>query len=162
MPDHPLPEVTPPATARAAVLRHRDRALEGLKWEEDEANDLVLFVTTPAVAASGQIDLYMVKLGFAYYPDWPPSATFVDPATRQYSPRHWPVIENSDRMALHPTYGDAPEGLICNSMFFEFYFWGGHGRNPQLTWEKGRHTMAASISELKIHLQPPYYQRRNQ
>jgi hypothetical protein len=156
VPDHPLPAATPPPRlARAAVLAHRDAALEGLEWEEE--SPFVIYVTLPAVRPDGTADTYISRFSFVYYPDWPPSVTFVDPSTKEYSPAHWPRIINSDRLAFHATYGDAPTGLICNSMFFEYYFWGGHGRTEGQAWEKGRHTMAATVSELKIHLAQPYY-----
>lgn len=155
MPDHPLPTATPPAMAVAAVLAHRAAAMEGLAWLEESA--LVTHVTIPAERADGMTDSYQARFSFVYYPDWPPSVTFVNPATQAHDPAYWPRIRNSDRLALHPTYGDAPNGLICNSMFFEFYFWGGHGRLAGQCWEKGRHTMAATVAELRIHLMQPYY-----
>jgi hypothetical protein len=117
----------------------------------------VLFVATPAVRPDGTVDEYLSRWSFLYYPAWPPSVTFVDPVTKAYSVAHWPRISNSNRLALHPTYGGAPTGMICNSMFFEYYFWGGHGSPERTGWTEGLHTMAASVSELMIHLRPPYY-----
>jgi hypothetical protein len=155
MPDHPLPTPTSPQLARAAVLAHRDGAYEGLQWEEE--SPLILYASIPAVRVNGITDVYVARFSFVYYPDWPPSVTFVDPATRQYSAANWPRITNSAIFALHATYGDAPAGLICNSMCFEYYFWGGHGRTEGQAWEAGRHTMTATVSELKIHLAQPYY-----
>lgn len=155
MPDHPLPVPTPPRLAKAALIAHRDGSLEGLHWEK--GSPLVLYVTLPAVRPDGIVDSYIARFSFVYYPDWPPSVTFVDPETKVYSPSHWPHSVNSDRLAFHATYGDAPAGLICNSMFFEYYFWGGHARTEGQMWTKGRHTMAATVGELKIHLAPPYY-----
>lgn len=141
--------------ARAAVLANREAAMDGLRWEEESG--LVTFVTLPAQRADGVADAYLARFSFVYYPDWPPSVTFVNPSTRAYDPAYWPKINNSDRMALHPEYGDAPAGLICNSMFFEYYFWGGHAQQAGQCWEKGRHTMAATVAELRIHLSQPYY-----
>jgi hypothetical protein len=155
VPDRPLPSPTSPQIARAALLAHRDAALQDLQWEEE--SPLVLYVSLPAVRPDGTVDTYLARFSFVYYPDWPPSVTFVDPATKNYNPAHWPSISGSDRLAFHATYGDAPAGMVCNSMFFEYYFWGGHGGAEGQTWEPGRHTMASTIGELKIHLRPPYY-----
>jgi len=124
-------------------------------WEEESA--LVTYLALMGQRANRVVDRYMARFSFVYYPDWPPSVTFVDPTTRVYAPSWWPRINNSDRMALHPVYGDAPAGLVCNSMFFEFYFWGGHPRVTGQCWEKNRHTMAATVAELQIHLSQPYY-----
>ncbi len=129
--------------------------MEGLRWEEESA--LVTYATLPAQRTDGVTDSYLARFSFVYYPDWPPSVTFVSPATRAYDAAHWPKINNSDRMAFHPVYGDAPAGLICNSMFFEFYFWGGHARQAGQCWEKSLHTMAATVAELRIHLSQLYY-----
>jgi hypothetical protein len=102
--------------------------MEGLRWTEESA--LLTYLTLPGRRCDGLTDTYVARFSFVYYPDWPPSVTFVNPDTRAYDPAYWPKINNSERMALHPTYGGAPAGLICNSMFFEFYFWGGHARQP--------------------------------
>jgi hypothetical protein len=49
--------------------------------------------------------------------------------------------------------------LICNSMFFDWYFYGGHGDQPAVSWKPGVHRAAATVAELEIHLRPPHYQR---
>jgi hypothetical protein len=50
--------------------------------------------------------------------------------------------------------------MVCNSMTFEYYFWGGHTPAGEIHWNKGTHTFAATIAELVDHLNPPFYQGR--
>ena len=68
------------------------------------------------------------------------------------------VNDGGSIFALHAVYDGAPAGLICNSMFFAWYFYGGHGNQPGASWQAGVHHASASVAELKIHLRPPYYQ----
>ena len=160
VPDQSLPVPVNPLVARAALLAHRDAALENLSWEEE--TDLSLYVNFTAKKADGFVDDYVARFRFTYYPDWPPCVTFVNPSSKEYDPAFWPKIKDSDRMALHPVYADSPTGLICNSMFFEYYFWGGHSRVSGQSWEKGLHTMAATVSELRLHLSELHYDGRQQ
>lgn len=158
MPDHQLPTAADPQEAREAFLRHRDTALEGYTWEQD--GPLAILVQMEGRRATSEVDRYLARLSFLYYPTWPPSATFVNPGTRRYDPKFWPDVDPSvmgATLALHPVYADAPEGLVCNSMFFEYYFWGGHMPGEVVRWDPTRHTFAASLNELRIHLRPPYY-----
>lgn len=158
MPDRPLPTASDPEIARAAFLRHRDAALEEYVWEQDGA--LAILVPMEGRRTTSELDRYLARLTFLYYPTWPPGATFVNPQSRRYDPTKWPEVDSSvpgATLALHPTYGDAPEGLVCNSMFFEYYFWGGHAPGESIRWDPTQHTFAASLNELRIHLQPPYY-----
>lgn len=158
MPDRQLPTAADPEVALAAFLRHRDLALTGYEWEQD--GPLAILVALEGRRTTAEVDRYLARLSFLYYPAWPPSATFVNPATHRYDPKFWPDVDPTvagATLALHPTYGDAPEGLVCNSMFFEYYFWGGHAPSEGIRWDSARHTFAASLNELRIHLQPPYY-----
>jgi hypothetical protein len=156
MPDRALPTAVTPARVRQVLADHLPGAFEGLEWERDGD---VYFVGFDGIRADGTVDRYLTKWTFVYYPDWPPHVTFVNPKTKQHDPRYWPVV-NSSRLALNPNYGEAPEGLICNSMFFDWYFYGGHGDQPAVSWKKGVHTMTATVEELKIHLRQPFYQAR--
>lgn len=155
MPDRPLPTVSYPQEARAAFLRHRDAALEGYEWKQQ--SPLSILVTIEAARPDGGADFYLARFGFQYYPTWPASVTFVNPNTEQYDPKHWPQSTAPD-IAFHAPYGDAPEGMVCNSMFFEYYFWGGHSPAIRIHWDPQKHTFAASLHELRIALGRPYYQ----
>jgi len=155
MPDRPLPTVSDPEEARAAFLRDHEKALEGYRWEEQ--SPLSILVHLEGHRASGEVDLYLACFSFLYYPIWPPSVTFVNPVTLKYDPAYWPKTSGPN-IAFSAPYGDAPSGMVCNSMFFEYYFWGGHAPNPNISWDPKRHTFAASLNELRIHLRPPHYQ----
>lgn len=154
MPDRPLPTVSDPEEAREAFLRDHAMALEGYRWEQE--GPLSILVHLEGHRASGEVDLYLACFSFLYYPIWPPSVTFVNPETHRHDPAHWPNATGPN-IAFHATYGDAPTGMVCNSMFFEYYFWGGHGADSSIRWDPERYTFAASLNELRIHLCPPHY-----
>ena len=155
MPDRELPTPQPPLVVRRVVdaLASSD-TFEGLTVRRV---DDVLFVEFPGTRADGTVDRYVTKWSFAYYPEWPPDVTFVKRDTLTYDPAAWPKINNSPVFALHAAYPGAPAGLICNSMFFGYYFWGGHGSQPAASWKAGVHHASASVGELKIHLAQPWY-----
>jgi hypothetical protein len=159
MTDRPMPEPTDPEIARAALRKHSVRALENCDYEYD--GDRTIYLTLPATDSRGETQQYLVRLTFLYYPDWPPSVTFLNPLTRRYDGTHWPSVTSSPRLAMHVVYGGAPTGMVCNSMTFEYYFWGGHSPTDIIKWNKARHTFFATIAELKDHLQVPYYQGRS-
>lgn len=158
MPDRQLPEAVDPFTSRSALRAHIPKALDAFRYEYD--GDRTVYLWLAARRSTGEMDEYLVRLMFLHYPDWPPSVTFVNPETRQYDGSHWPTVAGSQRVAFHAQYGDAPAGMVCNSMTFEYYFWGGHGPSENIHWNKERHTFAATIAELVDHLNPPFYQGR--
>lgn len=160
MPDHPLPTPTDPLLARQAMMRDAPSALDGLVWREQ--TPLSLLVELEAYCADGSIDLYLARFGFQHYPDWPASVTFVDPVSEMYDPGAWPRVEGLSNIAFTAAYGDAPEGMVCNSMFFEYYFWGGHSPDPKIHWDHSRMTFAAAITELRDAFRQPFYKGRNQ
>ena len=138
---------------RRALAVDAPAAFDGLEWEE--VND-VYFVKFPAVGASGDVDTYLTKWTFFHYPAEPPHVTFVNPETKEYDATGWPDASN-DRVALNPVYGDAPEGLICNSMFYNWYYYGGHGDQPAVSWKPGVHKAIATVIELRQLLRQPHY-----
>lgn len=155
MSDRPLPTVSDPEVAREVFLKHRAAALEEYAWEED--GPLAILVQLEGHRADGTVDQYVARFSFLYYPTWPPSVTFVNPETREYDPAYWPKA-NGPNFAFHAEYGDAPTGMVCNSMFFEYYFWGGHTPDASIRWDALRPTFAASLNELRIYLQQPFYE----
>jgi hypothetical protein len=158
VPDRSLPEAVDPESARAALLAHMNNALEGHQYEYD--NDRTIYVWMTGIRPDGTEDKYLVRLMFLYYPEWPPNVTFVNLDTRRYDGTHWPKISGATRLAFTPVYPDAPAGLVCNSMTFEYYFWGGHSPAESIKWNKTIHTFAATIAELQDHLGQPFYQGR--
>lgn len=143
----PLPEL------RNVLARDLPLAFEGLEYFSEGD---VYFVTLPATRADGTVDTYLTKWTFFDYPGQPPHVTFVNPETKQYDPACWPSAHNT-RTQLTPTYGDAPEGLICNSMFYAWYYWGGHGDQPAVSWIPGVHRAIATVIELRDVLREPHY-----
>jgi hypothetical protein len=158
LPDRSLPEAVDPFTSRSALREHLPRAMEGHRYEYDGDRTVYLWLT--AKRATRELDEYLVRLIFLHYPDWPPSVTFVNPETKQYDGTHWPSSAGSPRIAFYHSYGDAPAGMVCNSMTFEYYFWGGHSPSEEIRWSKEKYTFAATIAELVDHLNPPFYQGR--
>lgn len=129
------------------------RAFRDLVWAQEEDT---YFVEFPALRADGTVDRYLTKWTFTFYPEQPPHVTFVNPTTRRYDGSSWPDASN-DRVTLHPVYAGAPEGLICNSMFYDWYYYGGHSSRPDMVWRPRVHTAVATVAELRTLLRQPYY-----
>lgn len=155
MPDHPLPNATDPDLARKALLAHMEAVLDDYTYEYD--GDRTIDIEMTGTTGSGVLDEYLVRLGFLYYPDWPPTVTFLNPKTKKYDGTNWPEPIAGQRLQFNSAYGDAPCGMVCNSMMFEYYFWGGHAPAENIRWKKGVHTFAATLAELTDHLRPPHY-----
>jgi hypothetical protein len=143
----PLPEL------RKVLAEDLPVAFEGLEWWQTED---VYFVKFPAIREDGTVDSYVTKWTFFHYPAQPPHVTFVNPDTLQYDPASWPNA-GTPGLDLSPEYGDAPEGLICNSMFYNWYYYGGHGDQPAVSWKPGIHKAIATVTELRNALRPPHY-----
>ncbi len=146
-------EALAPEVLREVLAKDLPQAFEGLTWREEDG---VYFVELPAIRADGTVDTYLTKWTFIHYPAQPPHVTFVDPITKQYDPASWPNAANS-RTSLHPTYPGAPEGLICNSMFYDWYYYGGHANQPVVSWRPGVHRAIATVTELREVLRQPQY-----
>jgi len=159
MPDHPLPSAGDPLLAREAFECHAPAALEGRTWSEETPLSIVIEIN--ARCDDAEVDSYLARFDFVHYPAWPPSVTFVDAKTRRYDPSAWPRVEGAPNIAFSAVYGDAPFGMVCNSMFLEYYFWGGHSPDDTIRWNPRRHTFAASLTELDEALRPPFYKGRN-
>ena len=138
---------------REVLATDLPQAFDGLRWFQDGD---VYFAELPATRADGTVDTYLTKWTFVYYPAQPPHVTFVNATTHRYDPASWPDAGNT-RLSLHPVYGDAPEGLICNSMFYDWYYYGGHGSQPAVSWKPGEHKAIATVTELREVLRQPRY-----
>jgi len=99
-------------------------SLEALGWERPNAITLL-------IPLSGTFEetehTYLLKLGFAAYRAWPPSAQFVNPATRNYShptdQHHVPQLTSPEchTHIAYPNPGGGTVQLICCSATQEFY-----------------------------------------
>lgn len=148
--------VLPPGELRRVLGEDLPKAFEGLEWYP---LDDVYFITFAATMADRHSDRYLTKWTFLHYPDQPPHVTFVNPESQQYDGTGWPNA-SSPTTSLHPVYDGAPEGLICNSMFYDWYYYGGHGSQPAVSWIPGVHKAIASVTELRQVLNPPNYRGR--
>lgn len=159
----PVPNT--PSAAKRVFEEHlakvlRGRALADLGWSR--LDDLTLLVPLRAERESGQVDDFLLRLGFGYYPDWPPSAQFVNPTTHQYvypdDVSHLPRISGTNEIAVHARY-DRVGQLICASVTLEFYQIR-HGVNPEHLWDPTKQNFAATINAIAHWLRPPYYKGR--
>jgi hypothetical protein len=176
--------------ARAALDRHLSsvlggRSLESAGWSRPDP--LTLYVplrgytgntSVPAYgfdpsepAADGELAFadfpeghdYLLRLYFSHYPDWPPSARFVNPATRQFGPgdKTWlPMISGTNELHVHASYGPSAEQLICCSATLEFYLVN-HDVQGQHRWQPGS-SFAITLNTLSRYLRPPAYTGRQQ
>lgn len=161
------PVLANPLVARAAlehdlavVLRGR-----GVTWEESgwtRANDLALLIPVTGYAANvADGPPFTLKLEFHHYPDWPPSAQFVNPVTRTFvrpGDLYWlPRIE-SDEIRTHADYGEQHIQLICSSVTLEFYEVL-HGVEDKHVWRHPRQTFAATLNQIEWALRNCYHGR---
>jgi hypothetical protein len=174
--------------ARDAVDRHLGqvlvgRTLETAGWERPDP--LTLYVpmrgfttTTTAVSygfdpaadpadADGAFagapagDDYLLRLYFSHYPAWPPSARFVNPATRRFAAgdtRWLPMINGANELHVHANYGGTSGQVICCSAILEFYLVN-HQVADQHRWQPGS-SFAATLNALSRYLRPPAYTGR--
>ena len=176
--------------ARAAVDRHLGsvlggRSLDSADWERPDP--LTLYVplrgytsdTSASAygfdpsepAADGERPFsgaprghgYLLRLYFSHYPDWPPSARFVNPATKQFGSgdQRWlPMISGANELHVHASYGAGGEQLICCSATLEFYLVN-HDVQDQHRWRPGS-SFAVTLNALSRYLRPPTYTGRQQ
>lgn len=139
------------------------RTLEEARWRR--LDDLSLLVPMRGIQNNGTVDDYWLRLGFAYYDDWPPSAQFVNPATIQYnqaSDKCWlPSIEGTDEIRVHADFNSGGHRLqlICCSLTLEFYLVK-HGVNEQHVWDRRKFNFAATINQIDWALKSPFYKGR--
>jgi hypothetical protein len=171
--------------ARDAVDRHlgqvlAGRTLESAGWERPDPLTLYVpmrgFTTaTTAVAygfdpaadpagADGAFagapagDDYLLRLYFSHYPAWPPSARFVNPATRQFAAgdgRWLPAITGASELHVHANYGSTSGQVICCSATLEFYLIN-HQVADQHRWQPGS-SFASTLNVLSRYMRPPAY-----
>jgi hypothetical protein len=148
-----------PLLAREALDRDLPLVLRGVAFERSgwsRPDPLTLLVPMWGQLPDAPPDFYLLRLNFAYYPEWPPSARFVNPVTLSYDPetdKRWvPKIENSPRIQTHAWYNNNQTQLqlICSSMTLEFYLVL-HGVEPQDLWT-AKHRFSATLGEIEAGL----------
>jgi hypothetical protein len=140
----------------------RGSSLIEVGWAQTDP--LTLFVPMFGLNADGVYDFYLVRLNFLYYPEWPPSAQFVNPGTLAFTgvdDKKWlPHIEGTNEIAVHEAYkqheGANPIQLICCSTTLEFYAVR-HGVQPQHVWDGTKMNFSATLAALRYGLRAPHY-----
>lgn len=162
------PVLATPADAIAALERDlpkvlRDRTLEEAGWRR--LDDLSLLVPMTGVQPNRTVDNYFLRLGFAYYDDWPPSAQFVNPDTLEYNQdtdKCWlPLIDGTDEIRVHAAYdgGGYKLQLVCCSLTLEFYLVR-HGVKEQHVWRRGKNNFAGTLNQINWALKSEFYKGR--
>lgn len=106
-------------------------------------------------------DNYLLRLYFSHYPAWPPSARFVNPATRQFAAgdaRWLPAITGANELHVHANYAGTSGQVICCSATLEFYLVN-HQVADQHRWRPGS-SFAATLNVLSRYMRPPAYTGR--
>ena len=162
------PVSSDPEVALAAFDADLPRVLRGKTIDEvgwQRPDPLTLLIPMWAAVAGVPPDLFLLKLYFGYYPEWPASAQFVNPITRAYDPEKdkiWlPRIEGNSRIQVHPIYdGNGRKlQLICSSMTLEFYLIR-HGGKEEHVWSHPQRNFSATINEIRGGLLPQWYRGR--
>lgn len=136
-------------------------SLESRGWEMP--NDLTLFV--PIRGGPSADDEYLLRLGFEYYDQWPPTARFVNPKTRDFDPDrdlYWlPRVEGDAGFQVHAAYDNQHYRgqLVCCSVTAEFYT-SRHEVRPDQVWDSTRFTFGATLGRAQRALRSEFYKGR--
>jgi hypothetical protein len=159
------PVLATPSDAIAAFERDLPKALKNRTLEEagwHRLDDMTLLVPLQGRQVNGTIDSYLLRMGFACYPEWPPSTLFVNPQTLSYDKAKdqcWlPKIEACSEIAVHTDYQNHGQ-LICCSLTLEFYAIL-HGVQPEHVWNSQKHNFAATINQIDWALRSQFYKGR--
>jgi len=154
--------VAAPARGIEALERDLPVVLRGRPVEEAgwcRFDDLTLLIPLWSIA----FDFYLLRLQFHCYPEWPPSAQFVNPVTKEYKVGHdtiWlPSIE-APHIRVHADYSGQKRQLICNSSTLEFYEVRHGLDHPDHIWRSDRQNFNHTLSTISHALQREYYRGR--
>ena len=126
-------------------------AVEELGWRRPNRSSLLVPIQG---THNGVTETYVLRLGFAAYRKWPPSAQFVNPNTLTYAhavdQHHLPIL-TSPECHVHANYAAANGRtlqLICCSATQEFYDTA-HPVEPALIWNEQNtfYTTVAAIQK---------------
>lgn len=150
-------------SGRAAFARDLAHYLDGrsltqLGWEQPD--DLTLLIPMFGVLATGERDLYLLRLMFDCYPAFPPWAQFINPITRKFVPtedaRWMPSTSGPADIGFHLNYNNNQGQLICSSMTAEFYAVN-HDVKPEHLWKEGTHTFMSTVAAIRRGLVLGHY-----
>jgi hypothetical protein len=162
-----VPTLATPSEAIRAFEEDLPKALNGRTLEEAgwrRLDDLTLLVPVHGIAADGVTEPYFVRLGFAYYPDWPPSVQFVNPDTLCYAKEDkcWlPKIDGCNEIQVHPAYEFENQviQLVCSSVTLEFYIIK-HNVEPTFVWDSNKQNFSAALNQIEWALRSNFYKGR--
>jgi hypothetical protein len=158
------PTAMRPADAIAALDEDLPKVLKGKTIEETGWTRLdPLTLLVPVNGGRGDtVDDYLLRLGFGYYREWPPSAQFVNPVTKIFEvgkDEKWlPKIEGWNELHVHADYNGTGQ-LICCSNTLEFYKVR-HGMEAKHLWNPERQNFAATLAAINWALRSTYYKGR--
>jgi hypothetical protein len=158
------PTAMRPADAIAALDEDLSKVLKGKTIEETGWTRLdPLTLLVPVNGGRGdKVDDYLLRLGFGYYREWPPSAQFVNPVTKVFEvgkDEKWlPKIEGWNELHVHANYNGTGQ-LICCSNTLEFYKVR-HGMEAKHLWNPERQNFAATLAAINWALRSTYYKGR--
>lgn len=133
-------------------------SLDDLAWSRP--SKLTLLVPLQARSAQGRREDFMLRLGFEAYPAWPPSAQFVNPSTKIFSPpqdRCFIPKLTSQECYTHAIYQPKGIQLICCSATREFYEVA-HSVEDRHIWDK-RNTFYTTIIAIERAMAESYQGR---
>lgn len=161
------PVLANPIAARAAleqdlvkVLQGRGVTWEGSGWRRIHDHGLLIPVTGYLKEAADVPD-FLLRLEFFHYPDWPPSAQFVNPSTGGFVIGHdgfWLPKIDTEEIKTHENYGGNQGQVICSSVTLEFYAVL-HGVEEKYVWKHPRQNFAATINQIEWALRHHYHGR---
>lgn len=158
------PTAMRPADAIEALDEDLSKVLKGKTIEETGWTRLdPLTLLVPVNGGRGDtVDDYLLRLGFGYYREWPPSAQFVNPVTKIFEvgkDEKWlPKIEGWNELHVHANYNGTGQ-LICCSNTLEFYKVR-HGMEAKHLWNPERQNFAATLAAINWALRSTYYKGR--
>lgn len=156
----PVPDLTRGADALREDLPKvlQGRTLEESGWCQPDL--LTLLVPLFAQRDDRTTDFYLLRLYFNCYPEWPPSAQFINPQTLKYEgsvDKKWlPKIEGSQEIAVHDNYSNQGIQLICSSVTLEFYQVR-HSVKSEHIWDDKRQNFSATLAAIRHGLKPQFY-----
>ena len=152
------------ARGRAALeadlrLHLRGRSLDDLGWAQPDP--LTLLVPLFGTRKDEGKDAYLLRVGFDYYPAWPPSALFVNPMTLGYKlPDDIPWVpattDPRNEIAFHTNYAGSHGQVVCCSLTLEFYKVN-HSVKEEHAWNSEKQKFLATIAAIKRALAQPLY-----
>lgn len=125
---------------------------------ETSDDDLVRYVHAYPRRAD-KIFWHCFRMGFASYPGQPPSVLCVHPVNKERAHANhtpwWPQVTGNPYVNLQPS-SEPP--YFCFPYTLEYALTHGPAAEERHRWATGKHTVYATLTELRRILRPPFYQ----